>query len=294
MNFLKSLYSLETLDTRFARSTTASQGSFTKLVKRSTPDTKTSKWWTVEYYFYYLVFIIVVPTMVQQVYDISKPGSTDWDSFSRRLSRGWIPGRQIDNSDAQYANFRDNLPYLIILLVLHPLFRKMYSMFWRIDNYKSLYGSNTGVSQDPAIADARLQHRTVFDCGFGIIFLVALHGVSAAKVLLIFYTNFKIATWLPRAYVPVATWVFNLGVLFANEFYRGYPFAVVAQILLPDFKAAQDFGAKIDSYSGLISRWEVLFKISILRLISFNLDYYWAQAEDRSNIPEVSLEFILA
>ncbi|KAL4867385.1 hypothetical protein BDV12DRAFT_198210 [Aspergillus spectabilis] len=175
INFLKSLYSLETLDTRFARSTTASQSpardpsrtSAPKLDKHSPlPGTKLSKWWTIEYCIYYLLFVIVVPTMVKQVYDISKPGSPDWDSFSKRLSRGWIPGRQIDNSDAQYANFRENLPYLITLLILHPLFRKLYGTFWRIDNCKFLDGSNTGLSHDPsplAVADARLQHRTFFD-----------------------------------------------------------------------------------------------------------------------------------
>ncbi|QMW28863.1 hypothetical protein G4B84_004198 [Aspergillus flavus NRRL3357] len=297
-NFSKSLYSLETLDMRFAKSTTASQNSASdasrtsasKLDKRSPlSGTKPSKWWTIEYCIYYLVFIIVIPTMVKQVYDISKPGSPGWDSFSKRLSRGWIPGRQIDNSDAQYANFRDNLSYLITLLILHPLFRKLYGTFWRIDNYKLPDGSNNSLSHDPsslAVADARLQRRTFFDFGFGIIFLIALHGVSAAKVFLIFYANFKIATQLPRSYVPVATWVFNVGILFANEFCRGYPLSVIARILLPDIKAAQDVGARIDSYSGLIPRWEVLFKISILRLISFNLDYYWAQAEGNSNLTE--------
>ncbi|KAJ5963035.1 Membrane bound O-acyl transferase MBOAT [Penicillium viridicatum] len=298
INLLKSLYSLETLDTRFARSTTASQNSARDPSRSSAPrldkhsplsGTKPSKWWTIERCVYYLVFVIVVPTMVKQVYDISKPGSPDWDSFSKRLSRGWIPGRQVDNSDAQYANFRDNIPYLITLLILHPLFRKLYGAFWRIDNYKFLDDSNTGLSHDPSpltVADARLQHRTLFDFAFGIIFLIALHGISAAKVLLIFYTNFNIATRLPRSYVPAATWVFNVGILFANEFCRGYPFAVVARVLLPDIKAAQDVGAKIDSYCGLIPRWEVLFKISILRLISFNLDYYWAQAEGSSNLIE--------
>jgi hypothetical protein len=102
----------------------------------------------------------------------------------------------------QYANFRDNIPYLITFLILHPSFRKLYGAFWRIDNYKFLDGSNTGLSHDPSpltVADARLQHRTLFDFTFGIIFLIALHGVSAAKVLLIFYTNFNIATRLPEA-----------------------------------------------------------------------------------------------
>ncbi|OJJ49872.1 hypothetical protein ASPZODRAFT_156903 [Penicilliopsis zonata CBS 506.65] len=167
MNLLKSLYSLETLDTRFTRSTTESPSSARDALKLEyrppLPDTKSSKWRTIEYYIYYLVFAVVIPTMVKQVYDISNLGSPDWDSFSKRLSRGWIP--------------------------------------------------------------VILEHRTLFDVGFGVIFLIALHGVSAAKVVLIFYANFKIATRLPRSYVPVATWVFNLGTLFANEFCRGYPLA---------------------------------------------------------------------
>ncbi|KAJ5976968.1 Membrane bound O-acyl transferase MBOAT [Penicillium viridicatum] len=289
INLLKSLYSLETLDTRFARSTTASQNSARDPSRTSAPrldkhsplsGTKPSKWWTIERCVYYLVFVIVVPTMVKQVYDISKPGSPDWDSFSKRLSRGWIPGRQVDNSDAQYANFRDNIPYLITLLILHPLFRKLYSAFWRIDNYKFLDDSNTGLSYDLSpltVADARLQHRTLFDFAFGIIFLIALYGISAAKVLLIFYTNFNIAIRLPRSYVPVATWVFNVGILFANELCRGYPFAVVARVLLPDIKAA---------YCGLIPRWEK-YVVALLRserdrvlygaaLRDFNLKTYFA------------------
>jgi len=37
-----------------------------------------------------------------------------------------------------------------------------------------------------------------------------------------------------------------------------------------------NFGHTLDSYGGLIPRWEVLFNFTILRLISFNLDYYWS------------------
>ncbi|KAL3430040.1 MBOAT, membrane-bound O-acyltransferase family-domain-containing protein [Aspergillus tetrazonus] len=117
---------------------------------------------------------------------------------------------------------------------------------------------NTALSNNPsslAIADARLQHRMVFGFCFGVIFLIALHGVSAAKVFLISYTNFKIATRLPRNY-------------------------------LPDTKSVQDVGARIDNYSGLIPRWELLFKISILRQISLDMDYYWAQEEGSLDLIE--------
>jgi hypothetical protein len=39
---------------------------------------------------------------------------------------------------------------------------------------------------------------------------------------------------------------------------------------------SRNFGHTLDSYGGLMARWEVLFNFTVLRLISFNLDYYWS------------------
>ena len=56
--------------------------------------------------------------------------------------------------------------------------------------------------------------------------LVALHGSSAFKILLIMTLNFLIArscrdSWL----APALTWTFNGLVLFANDIYHGYQFS---------------------------------------------------------------------
>lgn len=131
-------------------------------------------------------------------------------------------------------------------------------------------------------ADERLELRIRFDVAFAAIFIVALHGVSALKILAILYLNYKIATALPKQYVAPCTWTFNIVVLFANELCRGYPVAKLAALLLPvqttnAASPGQDnWGTWIDSYGGLIPRWEVLFNITVLRLISFNLDYLWS------------------
>jgi protein-cysteine N-palmitoyltransferase HHAT len=133
-----------------------------------------------------------------------------------------------------------------------------------------------------AAADARLEQRISFDVLFAVIFLVVLHGLSAIKIVVILYLNFAIATKLPRQYVPAMTWLFNVGVLFANELCRGYSYASVLSVLLPGSpvsekqEPATNFGHTLDSYGGLIPRWEVLFNFTVLRLISFNLDYYWS------------------
>lgn len=130
---------------------------------------------------------------------------------------------------------------------------------------------------------ARLEQRASFDFGFALIFLCALHGFSALKVLAILLVNFSIATRLPRNYIPVATWIFNIGILFANELCQGYKYAAIADFLSPIPASAGQgesllhaWGAWLDSHGGIMSRWEVLFNLTVLRLISFNLDYYWS------------------
>lgn len=109
--------------------------------------------------------------------------------------------------------------------------------------------------------------------------MVALHGFSALKILLILYTNFSIATRLPRKYVPATTWIFNIGTLFANELTEGYKLTKMVNYFDPlggDASSLYSFAAFLDSYGGVMSRWEILFNITVLRQISFNLDYYWS------------------
>lgn len=129
-----------------------------------------------------------------------------------------------------------------------------------------------------AAADTRLEQRVSFDYLFALLFIAALHGFSALKVLLILYTNFKIATAVPKEYIPAATWIFNIATLFANELNRGYPYARIVGALLSSRSGddVSNWGVWLDSHGGLIPRWEVLFNLTVLRLISFNMDYYWS------------------
>lgn len=137
-------------------------------------------------------------------------------------------------------------------------------------------------------ADARLKQRTHFDYYFSLLFITALHGVSALKVLLILYLNYNIATKLPRAYIPTATWIFNIGILFANELCGGYPFARIAKSLSSGEETGLVlWGEWLDGIGGLMPRWEILFNITVLRLISFNMDYYWSLDYPSSSAIEV-------
>lgn len=174
-----------------------------------------------------------------------------------------------------------------LLVIFHPLLRRIYETVRpvsetspRPDNKVS--GSPLAYSST-ADGSGRMNQRASFDYYFALFFLGALHGFSAFKVILLLYLNYSIATRLPKQYVPVATWTFNIGTLFANELCDGYKFAKIAQFIssagpdtLEKVTVLQNWGAWLDSYGGIMSRWEILFNITVLRLISFNMDYYWS------------------
>lgn len=191
---------------------------------------------------------------------------------------------------------------MFILLVLQPLLRKTYKSLPPLQKSLSVsladQKSNGHLSHSSATstAESRLNQRVTFDLYFSLIFIAALHGFSALKVFLILCTNFAFATRLPKSYVPVFTWVFNIGILFANELFNGYPFASLAASFMPlaimnnpeaGLRMQKNWGSILDSYGGLISRWEILFNITVLRLISFNLDYYWSLDRSRASPIEV-------
>ena len=187
-------------------------------------------------------------------------------------------------------------------MTLHPILRRFYDSVYNA----APTSSSTTLSDDcvspaksaPAtiIADGRMNQRISFDMGFSLLFLLALHGFSAAKVLFILYINYTLAKRLRREYVPVATWIFNIGILFANELGKGYPYSDIANIITPWQNSGQsavqqdsktNWGTFLDSYGGLSPRWEILFNVTVLRLISFNLDYVWSLNQGASSQLEV-------
>ncbi|OJD15456.1 hypothetical protein AJ78_04297 [Emergomyces pasteurianus Ep9510] len=253
--------------------------------------TSPPRWNTVEFYVYYMVFLLALPMMFKAAYDVSKESHPMYSQYSHLLDDGWIMGRKVDNSDSQYRTFRDNVPYLALLLVIHPLFRRAIDTFVpsAIDSnsvspqYRKIKDDET-TKYDSAAADLRLKRRVTFDFYFALVFIAALHGFSALKVLAILAINYNIATKLSRDKIPAATWIFNIGILFANELLNGYRYADIAEALTWTSSASNAGGDNIlvfsgkwlDSCGGLIPRWDILFNLTVLRLISFNLDYYWS------------------
>ncbi|KAK1757349.1 glycerol uptake protein 1 [Echria macrotheca] len=293
LSFFRGVYDLDTLDTRLTTSSTipytpqSAPASTSKEKKedgrRQEIQMSPSKWGTPEFYLYYLVFILAVPYMFWVPYTVSRPSDPRYHKYEQHLSDGWIPGRKIDVSDAQYHLLRENFSAMAGLLLVHPLLRKGWNHFWNMAR-----GSPTIPDRpvgSPEVAEERMRQRVAFDFVFALVFLFALHGFSAAKVLLILGINYKIATQLPRRLIPATTWIFNIGILLANEIFGGYKFRSIAVFFAgePDVRNVVDglpvlvqVGEWLDRHGGLMSRWEVLFNITVLRLISFNMDYYWS------------------
>lgn len=173
------------------------------------------------------------------------------------------------------------------LLIFHPLLRRAWNAVFPTPGRRSVGGPN------------RLDQRASYDYAFAVLFLFVLHGLSTLKIFALLFLNYQVATKLPRKYVPAATWLFNLTTLFANDLCKGYQFRNMASYIAPPTNVQFDhgmqavdstlmgLGAWMDGYRGLLARWEVLFNITILRLISFNLDFYWSVDRRSSDSLEV-------
>nr|XP_031861387.1 uncharacterized protein CI109_002991 [Kwoniella shandongensis]KAA5528459.1 hypothetical protein CI109_002991 [Kwoniella shandongensis] len=214
------------------------------------------RWHTLEFRLYTIAFILVVPIMVWIPMRLSLPSHPNYGKFQHRLSDGWMFGRKVDNSDAQYRSFRNNLFSLLLLASAYLL-------------------SSTFLQPLLASRLSRSKFIAIFSLGM----ITLLHGTSVFKILVLLYANYTFAKLrLPPSlgrFRQVAVIVGNMGILFLNERYDGYKFRDILPIL----------GA-LDGWNGMLPRWHINFNITMLRMISFSLDYIWRE-ELASNEPPV-------
>lgn len=185
---------------------------------------------------------------------------------------------------------------MALVVVLHPLLRRLYSRVAPVNapqpmplQRTSETDGNVYSHQSLDLVSLRSEERLVYDFYFALLFIVALHGVSAFKIIGILYVNFCIATKLPREHITTVTWLFNIGILFANELCNGYTVKGIAENFLSFSPQAIALGDQIDRFGGIIPRWQILYKVTILRQISFNLDHLWSLDQRTSSPIEVSV-----
>ncbi|KAG9302851.1 hypothetical protein G9A89_009628 [Geosiphon pyriformis] len=228
-----------------------------------------SRWNTLEFYFYYAVFIICVPMMFKIAIDLSKDTHPNYRLYYNLLERGWIFGRRVDNSDAQFASFRDNYGILTIAMFGYLFLSHLYRIFIAPKQPSKLPGQHL--------------FRAYFFLLFALVFLYVLYGNGLLKILGILTVNYSISKILRGSrFNIIVTWVFNLALLFLNDHYKGYTFTMIDERL-----------AFLDSNNGIIKRWFITFNVCSLRMISYNMDYYWifhessepSERNDRDHAP---------
>lgn len=142
----------------------------------------------------------------------------------------------------QYSTIRNNLPILIGVLILHFICQQ--------------------ARKKTAISWAQ------FNLFFSFVFLFVIHGINTFKITGLLGVNFYIAKNTTGRTAIILSWVFGVGLLFANELFEGYPFRRIFPPL-----------AFLDQYGGILPRWDVNFNFSMIRMISFNMDYFQATAD---------------
>lgn len=236
-------FSLPVLDTRLDAPRDLKQKQ--QVVSRASA----SKWNTLEFKFYKLAFLFVVPSLYYTAYTASNSANPGYAGYERWLSKGWIAGRKVDNTDAQYRFFRDNFFLLSVLIMCHVSIRKCVNYLW------------------PQVS------RLSFDGAFGMVFLFGVHGVNSFKILLhisIMYFGVRVLKNYRRCAV-LWVWIFGVGTLFINNSYRNYKFANFTEYL----------GFIDTGFKGIVSRWDVFYNFTLLKMISFNLDYITRYSELR-------------
>lgn len=180
----------------------------------SQPPPPPPRWRTPEFICYGIVFLVVVPYMAKVPYDISNESNPNFYKILPRLKPGWLFGRHVDNSDAQYRSFRSNIPSLLALATVHIISGQLYTRISRLfsNDYKTgLPGRPNTISRVP------------FLLGFSLLMLAGLHGTSALKILIILAANYGVS----MLRIPALTWVFNAAVLFTSNWYEGFHFGAV-------------------------------------------------------------------
>ncbi|KAI0788249.1 MBOAT-domain-containing protein [Fomes fomentarius] len=220
-----------------------------------------AKWRTTEFMCYYVVFALALPLMAWIPYTLSTPSHPNYPYYESALSPGWLFGRRVDNSDRQYRSFRGGLMPLVFLASAFLGSKYLYTLATR---------------KTRPLSDPNNVFLVPFLVGFSTIMLFALHGTSALKVYFIISCNYAIAKATGASRTgPLLTWTFNVLVLFGNEWNSGWHYASIHPTL-----------ASMDAWAGIYPRWYISFNITMLRLVSFSMDYYWAC--NRVGLPDTS------
>lgn len=171
------------------------------------------RWNTLEFRCYYVAFVIVFSYMVYvPVHLSSERGNVHFAQYAHLLDSGWIPGRAVDTSDAQYRTVRSSLPLIFVLM-------GVYAVLSHLTAWLARRGG----------PHAQHTARVAFLALISTVFVSALHGVNAIKILMLSLGNYALvvsgSARLPSWSVVPLVFFYNSAALFAVFYLHGFPFA---------------------------------------------------------------------
>ncbi|KAJ2803268.1 glycerol transporter, partial [Coemansia helicoidea] len=208
---------------------------------------------TLEFKLYYLVYLVVVPSMAYTAYQASSPARPEYAAYESELSPGWMLGRKVDLTDGQWHTFRQHLPAFAAAMLAYVLLNWVARRATR---------HRAGGGALPSLW---------FPGVFATAFVVVLSGASIVFIAALVAGNYALAKRAAgRRWAPWAVWAYNIAVLFANEYGDGYSFGHIHPAL-----------AWLDAHRGVLRRWDVTFNITMLRMVSFAMDYHWSKQQQK-------------
>ncbi|XP_028768255.1 putative membrane-bound O-acyltransferase C24H6.01c isoform X1 [Neltuma alba] len=195
------------------------------------------------------LFLLIAYAFVFYVIIIRRSLQLSNDYYQRLygLRPGWLPPHLLnDVSDAQWRNFRGNIPVLTIVFGIFTLLANLMRSFFSL----------------------KVRGMSTVWLLFSLIYVSYLHGACIVFVLSIATVNFLLVKIFARKkYFTLIVWSYNLFFLLCNRVYEGYPFSTFGKQL-----------AFLDNHRGTF-RWHICFNFVVLRMISFGLDYHGLNQE---------------
>ncbi|KAG2401206.1 uncharacterized protein HKW66_Vig0197580 [Vigna angularis] len=199
---------------------------------------------------YAIVFYVIIINRSLQL-------SRDYYKQLSGLRPGWLLANHLnDVSDAQWRNFRGNIPVLTLVFGIFTLLAYLMKAFF----------------------DLRVRGMSIVWLLFSLAYLSYLHGACIVFILSIATGNFiLVKIFAQKEYFPLIVWSYNILFLLCNRIYEGYSFSIFGQQW-----------AFLENYRGSF-RWHICFNFVVLRMISFGFDYHWTNRDSHFDQEERSL-----
>lgn len=216
------------------------------------------RWLSIEFIIYIAwilhYFLIVIPQIAQK---FEKECLSFGYRCNKRLKPGWL-GKHVDLTDTQWRDFRENFSTLLTAAVIYLVVSRAVRHFGTQAN--------------------SVRPRVIFYVITSITFIVYSHGVYS--IFLCFFTliNYVVSKSLAGKplIAPLCFWVINMAMLFGTD--RLHSAMKFYNILGADWKW-------LDDYSGTY-RWNLTWPLTMLRMISFDMDLHWATLEKSNSASE--------